>query len=138
MSSSQAPTKGEQLPWRAFALAIGIGFVAAAGGSVLLEVIHLGERFLYQDLPRAFGWQTLPLWWIALMLIVGAVIVVVAQRLPGGTGKGPLTGFHFDTPPREAASILLAALGTLMFGFVLGPEAPLIILGTTIGLCSGR
>lgn len=135
------PTKGpnlETLPWRAFALAIGIGFIAAAGGSILLEVIHLGERFFYEDLPQAFGWEQLPLWWIALMLLVGAAIVVVAQRLPGGTGASPLTGFHFDTPPREAASILLAAFGTLMFGFVLGPEAPLIILGTTIGALIAR
>ena len=138
MSGSPSTQQSEQLPWRAFALAIGVGFVAAAGGSLLLEVIHLGERFFYQDLPRAFGWQELPLWWIALMLIVGAAVVVIAQRLPGGTGKGPLTGFHFDTPPREAASILLAALGTLMFGFVLGPEAPLIILGTTIGALIAR
>ncbi|MFM7551867.1 MAG: chloride channel protein, partial [Actinomycetota bacterium] len=30
-------------------------------------------------------------------------------------------------------SILVAALGTLVFGFALGPEAPLIILGTALG-----
>lgn len=128
----------ERLPLRAFVLAIGVGFVAAAGGSVLLELIHLGERFFYQDLPTAFGWDELPLWWIALMLLVGASVVAVAQRLPGHSGKSPLTGFHFDTPPREAASILLAASGTLIFGFVLGPEAPLIILGTTIGALIAR
>lgn len=131
-------TSTERLPLRAFMLAIGVGFLAAAGGSVLLEIIHLGERFFYRDLPAAFGWTELPLWWIALMLLVGASIVVFAQRLPGHSGKSPLTGFHFDTPPREAASILLAALGTLIFGFVLGPEAPLIILGTTIGALIAR
>lgn len=138
MSTPATQQSPEQLPWRAFALAIGIGFAAAAGGLILLEIIHLGERFLYEQLPEAFGWNELPLWWIAAMLLVGAGIVVLAQRLPGKTGKSPLTGFHFDTPPREAASILLAALGTLMFGFVLGPEAPLIILGTTIGALIAR
>lgn len=138
MNTDAPKSDPERLPWPAFALAIGIGFVAAAGGSILLEIVHLGERFFYEDLPAAFGWQTLPLWWIAAMLLVGAAVVVVAQRLPGGTGKSPLTGFHFDTPPREAGSILLAALGTLMFGFVLGPEAPLIILGTTIGALIAR
>lgn len=135
---SDRPANPERLPLRAFVLAIGIGFVAAAGGSVLLELIHLGERFFYRDLPDAFGWDELPLWWIALMLFLGASIVAVAQRLPGRSGMSPLTGFHFDTPPREAASILLAALGTLIFGFVLGPEAPLIILGTTIGALTAR
>lgn len=138
MTNSVATTGQEQLPWRAFVLAIGIGFAAAAGGSILLEIVHLGERFFYEDLPRSFGWDELPLWWIAGMLLLGATVVVLAQRLPGKTGASPLTGFHFDTPPREAASILLAALGTLMFGFVLGPEAPLIILGTTIGALVAR
>lgn len=128
----------EQLPWRAFALAIGIGFLAAAGGSVLLEIVHLGQRLFYEDIPQTLGWSELPVWWIGVMLLVGALVVVIAQRLPGGTGASPLTGFHFDTPPREAASILLAALGTLIFGFVLGPEAPLIILGTTIGALVAR
>jgi hypothetical protein len=44
----------EQLPWRAFALAISIGFVPAAAGSLLLEIIHLGESFFYEDLPGTF------------------------------------------------------------------------------------
>lgn len=136
--SGEAAIPAERLPWRAFVLAIGIGFIAAAGGSILLEIVHLGERFFYQDLPQLFGWTELPLWWIAAMLLLGAAVVTVAQRLPGKTGQSPLTGFHFDTPPREAVSILLAALGTLMFGFVLGPEAPLIILGTTIGALVAR
>ena len=30
-------------------------------------------------------------------------------------------------------SVLLAALATLIFGFALGPEAPLIVLGTAVG-----
>lgn len=123
----------EQLPWRAFVLAIGIGILAAAGGSVFLEIVHLGQRIFYEDIPAAFGWDELPAWWIAITLLIGALVVAVAQRLPGNSGPSPLSGFHFDTPPREALSILVAALGTLMFGFILGPEAPLIILGTTIG-----
>lgn len=131
-ASSQA-SPAQRLPLKAFVYAVGIGLVAAAGGSVLLELVHLGENFLYDFLPGALGIEGIPIWWVLLMLMIGAVIIVMAQRLPGNTGKGPLTGFHFDTPPLNAVSILLASAGTLMFGFVLGPEAPLIILGTTIG-----
>lgn len=131
-SSSQA-SPAQRLPLKAFVYAVGIGLVAAAGGSVLLELVHLGENFLYGFLPDALGIDGIPIWWVLLMLTIGAVVIVIAQRLPGNTGKGPLTGFHFDTPPLNAVSILLASAGTLMFGFVLGPEAPLIILGTTIG-----
>jgi len=133
--TASAPTP---LPLKAFGLAIGIGFVAAAGGSILLEALHLGERFFYRTLPTFFGLDGVPLWWVLAMLVIGAVIIVIAQHLPGKSGHGPLTGFHFDTPPINAVSILVAAAGSLVFGFVLGPEAPLIILGTTIGALIAR
>ena len=58
--------------------------------------------------------------------------------MPGSTGKGPLTGFHFDNPLSVVPSILLAALFTLVFGLVLGPEAPLIVLGTAVGAVVAR
>ena len=134
-SNQTAPSR---LPLKAFALAVGVGLVAAAGGSVLLETVHLGERFLYETLPQSLGIDGVPVWWVLVMLITGAVVIVVAQQLPGNSGKGPLTGFHFDTLPINAVSILLASAGTLLFGFVLGPEAPLIILGTTIGALIAR
>jgi len=132
-ATTTAASTPPQLPLKAFGLAIGVGLIAAAGGSVLLEVIHLGERLFYEQLPQSFGLDEVPVWWVLLMLLAGASVIVLAQYLPGSSGKGPLTGFHFDTQPKNAVSILVAAAGTLMFGFVLGPEAPLIILGTTIG-----
>lgn len=141
MSEQQAaptPTEATRLPLKAFVLAIGVGFVAAAGGSVLLASIHFGERLFYETLPEAVGLDGVPVWWVLLMLLAGAGVIVLAQHLPGKSGKGPLTGFHFDTPPLNAVSILVASAGTLMFGFVLGPEAPLIILGTTIGALIAR
>lgn len=134
-SNQTAPSR---LPLKAFALAVGVGLVAAAGGSVLLETVHLGERFLYETLPQSLGIDGVPVWWVLIMLLCGAAVIVIAQHLPGNSGKGPLTGFHFDTPPLNAISILLASAGTLLFGFVLGPEAPLIILGTTIGALIAR
>lgn len=134
-SNQTAPSR---LPLKAFALAVGVGLVAAAGGSVLLETVHLGERFLYETLPQSLGIDGVPVWWVLIMLLCGAAVIVIAQHLPGNSGKGPLTGFHFDTPPLNAISILLASGGTLLFGFVLGPEAPLIILGTTIGALIAR
>jgi H+/Cl- antiporter ClcA len=69
---------------------------------------------------------------VLLLLVVGALIVFVARRLPGATGGSPLSGFHFTNPPSWAPSILLAALGTLIFGASLGPEGPLIVLGSAV------
>jgi len=125
------PAAPTPLPLKAFGLAIGIGFVAAAGGSILLEALHLGERFLYQTLPTFFGLDGVPLWWVLAMLVTGAIIIVIAQHLPGNSGHGPLTGFHFDTPPLNAVSILVAAAASLVFAIVFSgtPVSPLATAG---------
>ena len=135
-----APELSAKLTAAALGLAIVLGILGALGASVFILVMDEAQKWIWKDLPAALGFDGLPMWWIALMLLIGACIVALAWRLPGATGNGPLTGFHFDTPAINAPSILLAALGSLIFGFVLGPEAPLIIMGTTIGalLMRGR
>ena len=138
--SPTAPELSEKLAAAALGLAIVLGILGALGASVFIFVMDEAQRWIWEDLPAALGFDGLPMWWVALMLLIGACVVALAWRLPGATGNGPLTGFHFDTPAINAPSILLAALGSLIFGFVLGPEAPLIIMGTTIGalLMRGR
>jgi H+/Cl- antiporter ClcA len=55
--------------------------------------------------------------------------------LPGDGGHSPLDGIGGGvTPVAAAPGIVLAALGTLAFGAVLGPEAPLIALGSAVGI----
>ena len=132
-AAAPAPQPNQAAMVRLLLMAAVLGVVAAAAGSVFLEFIHLGEAFFFTDLPEAMGLDSAPWWWAALMLLVGATGVALVRRLPGATGEGPLTGFHFDDALSIVPSVLLAALATLMFGFVLGPEAPLIVLGTTVG-----
>lgn len=61
------------------------------------------------------------------------------MRLPGHGGHSPLDAFAFDIGPRQLPSVVLAALASLCFGAVLGPEAPLIAIGTSVGaLLAGR
>lgn len=110
-----------------------LGVLASLAASAFMEVVALGQQWLFTDLPRALGLAGLPWWWVALLLIGGAGLVVLARRMPGATGPGPLTGFHFDIPVAHAPSVVLAALGTLVFGFALGPEAPLIVVGSVLG-----
>ncbi|MGA0121611.1 MAG: chloride channel protein [Gaiellales bacterium] len=117
---------------RLIVLAAVLGVLASLGATAFLGVTSAGTKLVYQTLPGALGMETAPGWWAALMLAVGALVLLAARRLPGATGAGPLSGFHFETPVREAPSLLIAALGTLVFGFALGPEAPLIVLGTLI------
>jgi H+/Cl- antiporter ClcA len=133
-----APAIDPKVMLRMIALAIVVGVVAAAGGSLFSEGIDLAQTALFESLPEAFGWTETPWWFAALLLLVGAGVVALARLLPGRTGGGPLTGFHFDDPLSMVPSVLLAAVGTLAFGMVLGPEAPLIVLGTAVGAILAR
>ena len=55
--------------------------------------------------------------------------------LPGDGGHPPLAGLNpKPLPLSHAPGITLAAIGTLGFGAVLGPEAPVIALGAITGL----
>lgn len=125
---------------RLLALAALLGGVASLAAAGFIEVVSLGQQWLFEDLPRALGLGGLPWWWVAMLLSVRAGLVLLARRMPGATGPGPLTGFHFDIAVTNAPSVLLAALGTLIFGFALGPEAPLIVVGSVLGalLMGGR
>jgi len=135
--ASAEPAGGPALPdgrtmARLILLAAALGVVASLGAAVFLVVSSAGTDFVYDTLPGALGLDAAPGWWAALMLVVGALVILAARRMPGATCAGPLGGFHFETPVREAPSMIIAALGTLIFGFALGPEAPLIVLGTLI------
>lgn len=111
-------------------LAVLMGVVGALVASVFLAVMSVGQEFVWQQLPESMGWAEVPAWYSLAFMLVGAALVAVAFRLPGHTGGMPLTGLHFDTGPRQVGSVLLAALGTLIFALPLGPEAPLIACGT--------
>lgn len=127
-ASQQIPTVRRTLVLPAL-----LGVISAALASVFIVIVDEGQILLFERVPAAVGLEDTPWWWMTIVLIIGALIVMLARRLPGATGQGPLTGFHFDVPPRQAVSVLLAAFGTLAFGIALGPEAPLIVLGSAAG-----
>jgi H+/Cl- antiporter ClcA len=131
--AAQAAPTPLKLQIRSFVLAILVGLVAATAASFFMWIVDGGQELFYKKLPETFGWDQLPGWWVLVLLLVGAAVVFVARRLPGATGGSPLSGFHFTNPPSWAPGILLAALGTLVFGASLGPEGPLIVLGSAIG-----
>lgn len=87
---------------------------------------------VWEWLPARLGLTEVPWWYVVIGLLVGALLIILAWRLGPGMGS-PLDGFHFDIGPSKAAAALSVALATLIFGGVLGPEAPLIAVGTIIG-----
>jgi H+/Cl- antiporter ClcA len=117
-----------------------IGLPAATVAAGFLALVHEVEDLLWHDLPDALG-HTAPPWYLIVGLpALGALVVLVARRyLPGDGGHEPLEGIGGSpTAIAHAPGVALAALGTLAFGAVLGPEAPLIALGSVVGLAFAR
>ena len=112
-----------------------IGIPAALVAALFVAAVHELEDVLWDDLPDALGHSSPP-WYLVLGLpLAGAVVVYGARRfLPGDGGHPPLVGLAGGpTLPAHAPGVLIAALGTLGFGAVLGPEAPIIALGSAVG-----
>lgn len=112
-----------------------IGIPAALLAAVFLAIVHALEDWLWTDLPDSLGASEPPWYLVVGLPVAGALIVVVARKLlPGNGGHSPLLGIGGGAVPLAyAPGIALAALGTLAFGAVLGPEAPLIALGSVVG-----
>jgi H+/Cl- antiporter ClcA len=113
-----------------------LGAPAALVAAGFLAFVHDLEHWLWDDLPDAIGASSPP-WYLVIGLpVAGACIVLAARRLlPGDGGHPPLEGIGGGpVPVSHAPGIALAAVGTLAFGAVLGPEAPLIALGSVVGM----
>lgn len=121
---------------RLVALGALIGIPAALVAALFLALVHDMEHWLWHDLPDALGHSSPP-WYLVIGLpaIGGLIVAVVRLVLPGDGGHRPLEGLAMGaTPLRHGPGIALAGLGTLAFGAVLGPEAPLIALGSVVGM----
>jgi H+/Cl- antiporter ClcA len=109
---------------------LGVPISAAAYG--FLALVSYLQSELFTHLPRGLGYATAPAWWPVPVLLVGATLVAVAiETLPGKGGPSPAAGFKLHKAPTatQLPGIIAAALATLCFGMVLGPEMPLILIG---------
>jgi len=133
-AASTQPTGGAYV--RLLALGAAIGIPAALVGALFLAFIHEAQAWLWHDLPDALGYDAPPWFLVLLLPVVGAALVVVARlAFPGDGGHSPLEGLGgAPTPLQHVPGVALAAVGTLVFGAVLGPELPVIALGSAVGL----
>ncbi|PFG43321.1 H+/Cl- antiporter ClcA [Isoptericola jiangsuensis] len=121
---------------RLLLLAAGVGIPVSLVAFGFLALLHWMEHAVWEQLPEALGMDVAP-WWYALpWLALGGVLVGVAVRwLPGHGGHVPIDGLSIaPVPARFVPGILLAALGGLPLGAVLGPEAPLLALGCAFAM----
>ncbi|BDZ41076.1 hypothetical protein GCM10025865_03750 [Paraoerskovia sediminicola] len=118
--------------------AILVGVLAAIGATAYSSLVHAVEHVVWDAAPQAFGADDAPWWWVLLVLTSGGLAVWGAKKLPGHGGHHPLDGLAFDITPRMLTSTLLAAFASLVCGSVIGPEAPLLAIGTAIGFVLAR
>ena len=121
------------------AAVIGVPITALAYG--FLKLVAVLQDAVFNDIPNGLGLDPVPDWWLLPVLALAGVVVAAAiEFLPGTGGHSPADGFKTTgpLPPAELPGVVLASLGTLAFGVVLGPEAPLIVIGSGLGVIAIR
>jgi H+/Cl- antiporter ClcA len=113
-----------------------VGAAVSLAGWAFLVGVHEIQNGLFDDLPDALGLDPTPSWWALPMLLVGGALAALAiTRLPGHGGHVPAEGLSTGPPhPIDLPGVILAALASLSFGAVLGPEAPLVALGAGLAV----
>jgi H+/Cl- antiporter ClcA len=121
------------------AAVLGVPISAAAYG--FLALVSYLQKEIFQHLPHGLGFAAEPVWWPLPVLAVGGVLAGLAiVYLPGRGGASPADGFavHGAPTPAQLPGVILAALATLIFGAVLGPEMPLIAIGGGLAVLATR
>ena len=126
---------------RLLVLAALIGVPVSAAAYGFLKLVAWLQETLFTDLPEGLGFDAPPTWWpLPLLALSGVLVALAILHLPGTGGHSPADGFKTSgpLPTAELPGVFLAALATLSFGVVLGPEAPLILIGSGLGVLAVR
>ena len=123
-------------------LAAVVGVPVSAAAYFFLALVSKLQGWVFTSLPKGLGFQSEPVWWPILPLVLAGLLVGLTIRyLPGRGGHSPADGFKAGggAPSTiELPGIVLAAFTTLSLGVVLGPEGPLIALGAGLGALAVR
>ncbi len=114
-----------------------IGVPVAAIAYFFLQAVGSSQDWVFTTLPGDLGLDGEPAWWPLVPLTLGGLLVGLSLRhLPGTGGHKPAEGFKASGPvaPIDLPGIIVAAFVTLSLGVVLGPEAPLIAIGSGLGV----
>ncbi|WP_204082575.1 chloride channel protein [Asanoa ishikariensis] len=144
-TAAGSPTPMELLRSRGYIalliLGAAVGVPVAIVAYFYLEAVSKAQRFFLTDLPHDLGFAGTPVWWPIPMVAVGGLLVGLSLRyLPGTGGHNPAEGFVAGptVSARDMPGVAAASLATLAFGAVLGPEAPLVLIGSGLAVLIAR
>jgi H+/Cl- antiporter ClcA len=116
-----------------------LGVPVALVATLYTSLTHALTTVFWTDFPHDMGFSEPPWWYVLLLPTFAGLCTAGALRLPGRGGHSPADGLSFEPQgPKLAASGILAATASLVFGIVLGPEAPLTAIGLSMGMVAGR
>jgi H+/Cl- antiporter ClcA len=114
-----------------------LGVPVALVAYFFLKWVSLVQHYVFVTLPNDLGFHGAPIWWPVLPLTLSGLLVgLCIKHLPGTSGHKPAEGFKAAgaVAPVDLPGIAIAAFVTLSLGVVLGPEAPLIAIGSGLGV----
>ncbi|MFD5452831.1 chloride channel protein [Streptomyces sp. NPDC127100] len=121
-------------------LCVLIGIPIALACFFFVGLQHELQHWVWTSLPKAAGYATPPWWWpLPALVLAGLILAPIVTRMPGGGGHVPVNGLgQAPVGPEALPGAVLAALATLPLGVVLGPEAPLMAVGSGLALLAVR
>ncbi len=141
--AEQAPTSPnplDMLKSRSYLVLLVFGAIVGVPVAVIayyyLKLVALAQKYFFTTLPGELGFHGAPDWWpVPLVAVGGLLVALTLHYLPGTGGHHPAEGFKTGggVAARDLPAIVCASLATLIFGAVLGPEAPLIAIGGGVG-----
>ena len=136
-----APDPLELLRSRSYVALVVFGAVIGVPVAVIayffLKLVAEAQHYVFSTLPGELGFSGEPTWWpLPLLALSGVLVALTIRSLPGTAGHKPAEGFKTGgpVPPIQLPGIILASFATLSLGVVLGPEAPLIAIGSGLGV----
>ncbi len=113
-----------------------IGIPISVIAFAFLAAVHALQNLVWDTWPEQMGYADPPAWWPVVMIgLSGLLCALAIKHFPGRGGHVPAAGMGGGTtPPSYLPGVVLAAAASLSLGAVVGPEAPLIALGSGLAL----
>jgi H+/Cl- antiporter ClcA len=114
-----------------------VGIPVAIVAYFFLKLVTEGQQYFFTTLPSELGFHGVPAWWpLPVLALCGLLVGLSLRYLPGTGGHHPAEGFKTGgtVTARDLPGIICASLATLVLGAVLGPEAPLILIGAGVAV----